>query len=55
MARIRIGISGWRYKPRRGTFYPTELQKRAELQYASRILSTIEINGSFYALQRPVS
>jgi uncharacterized protein YecE (DUF72 family) len=55
MARIRIGISGWRYKPWRGVFYPTELPQRAELHYASRIVSTIEINGSFYSLQRPES
>jgi uncharacterized protein YecE (DUF72 family) len=55
MARIRIGISGWRYKPWRGVFYPTELPQRAELHYASRMMSTIEINGSFYSLQRPES
>jgi uncharacterized protein YecE (DUF72 family) len=55
MASIRIGISGWRYEPWRGVFYPPELPQRAELQYASRVLSTIEINGSFYSLQRPES
>jgi uncharacterized protein YecE (DUF72 family) len=53
--RIRIGISGWRYKPWRGNFYPKNLPQREELHYASRILSSIEINGSFYALQRPRS
>ncbi|HEY0859078.1 MAG TPA: DUF72 domain-containing protein [Albitalea sp.] len=51
--RIRIGISGWRYEPWRGVFYPDKLPQRKELQYASRMLPTIEINGSFYSLQRP--
>jgi len=55
MAAIRIGISGWRYKPWRGTFYPRGLPQHAELRYAASILSTIEINGSFYSLQRPQS
>jgi uncharacterized protein YecE (DUF72 family) len=54
-ARIRIGISGWRYPPWRGTFYPKSLPQHAELHYASRILPVIEINGSFYSLQRPSS
>jgi uncharacterized protein YecE (DUF72 family) len=52
-ARIRIGISGWRYTPWRGVFYPQSLPQRLELAYASRLLPTIEINGSFYSLQRP--
>jgi uncharacterized protein YecE (DUF72 family) len=51
--RIRIGISGWRYTPWRGVFYPESLPQRLELAYASRLLQTIEINGSFYSLQRP--
>lgn len=50
---IRIGISGWRYPPWRGTFYPPGLPQRRELEYASRQVATIEINGSFYSLQRP--
>src|SRR5690349_22227877 len=50
---IRIGISGWRYPPWRGTFYPNGLPQRRELEYASRHVATIEINGSFYSLQRP--
>jgi uncharacterized protein YecE (DUF72 family) len=50
---IRIGISGWRYEPWRGAFYPADLVQDDELAYASRKLSTIEINGSFYSLQRP--
>jgi uncharacterized protein YecE (DUF72 family) len=50
---VRIGISGWRYEPWRGVFYPTDLPQRDELRFASRSFSTIEINGSFYSLQRP--
>jgi uncharacterized protein YecE (DUF72 family) len=50
---IRIGISGWVYAPWRGVFYPPGLPKTAELGYASRKFSTVEINGSFYSLQRP--
>ncbi|WP_407352434.1 DUF72 domain-containing protein [Luteimonas sp. R10] len=53
--RVRIGISGWRYKPWRGVFYPGGLVQRRELEYASRTFSTIEINGTFYSLQRPES
>lgn len=55
MAKARIGISGWRYAPWRGTFYPKELVQREELDYASRHVSSIEINGSFYALQSAAS
>ncbi|MCC2959776.1 DUF72 domain-containing protein [Massilia sp. IC2-278] len=52
---IFIGISGWRYVPWRGVFYPKGLAQARELDYASRQLPTIEINGSFYSLQRPES
>lgn len=52
---VRIGVSGWRYAPWRGAFYPAGLPQRLELRYASSILHTIEINGSFYSLQRPGS
>lgn len=55
MARIRIGISGWRYTPWRGPFYPSDLPQKDELRYAASIFPTIEINGSFYSLQRPES
>src|SRR5688500_6623373 len=55
MARIRIGISGWRYAPWRGVFYPRNLPQRCELNFAARALPTIEINGSFYSLQTPAS
>src|SRR5438094_853608 len=53
MPQLRIGISGWRYDPWRGTFYPDELVQRRELEFASGKLNSIEINGSFYSLQRP--
>ena len=52
---IRIGISGWRYAPWRKVFYPETLIQKHELAFASRALPTIELNGSFYALQRPSS
>jgi uncharacterized protein YecE (DUF72 family) len=52
---IRIGISGWRYEPWRGVFYPKDLAQRRELEFASRAFPTIEINGSFYSLQHPDS
>ncbi len=50
---VRVGISGWRYEPWRGVFYPEALAQRLELDYASRMFRTIEINGSFYSLQSP--
>lgn len=50
---IRVGISGWRYAPWRGSFYPKGLVQKKELHYASRTVNSIEINGSFYALQTP--
>ena len=55
MAETRIGISGWRYAPWRGRFYPKGLTQARELEYAAGRLNSIEINGSFYALQRPES
>jgi uncharacterized protein YecE (DUF72 family) len=51
--KIRIGISGWTYAPWRGAFYPRGLLQKKELAYASRQFSSIEINGTFYGLQRP--
>jgi len=50
---VRIGISGWTYAPWRGNFYPPGLLQADELSYASRQVDTIEINGTFYGLQRP--
>jgi uncharacterized protein YecE (DUF72 family) len=55
MVTVRVGISGWTYPPWRGVFYPPRLAQRSELSYAARRLTSIEINGSFYALQRPSS
>jgi uncharacterized protein YecE (DUF72 family) len=52
---LRVGISGWRYPGWRGKFYPKGLPQRRELDYTSRILNSVEINGSFYSLQRPSS
>jgi uncharacterized protein YecE (DUF72 family) len=53
--RVRVGISGWRYPAWRGDFYPKGLAQRRELEYAAEHLTSIEINGSFYSLQRPTS
>ena len=52
---IRIGVSGWRYPPWRGAFYPDGLRQADELTYTSQKLPTVEINGSFYSLQTPAS
>jgi uncharacterized protein YecE (DUF72 family) len=52
---IRIGISGWTYPPWRGVFYPKGLPQREELAYAARHFGAIEVNGTFYSLQRPES
>ena len=51
--KVRIGISGWRYAPWRGVFYPPKLAHKRELAYAAGVFPTIEINGTFYSLQRP--
>jgi uncharacterized protein YecE (DUF72 family) len=51
--RIRVGLSGWQYDAWRGDFYPERLAKRSWLEYAAAQFPTIELNGSFYALQRP--
>lgn len=55
MADIRIGISGWTYAPWRGTFFPPGLGQKRELAYAASHVRSIEINGTFYSLQRPSS
>jgi uncharacterized protein YecE (DUF72 family) len=52
-ASVRVGIGGWTFAPWRGTFYPDTLVQRLELEYASRRLTTIEINGTFYRAQKP--
>ncbi len=51
--RIRAGIGGWNYEPWRGTFYPQGTPQTRELEYASRHVTAIEINGTFYRLQKP--
>jgi len=55
MGPIRIGVGGWTYEPWRGTFYPKGLPQKDELNYASRQLGSIEINGTFYGSQKPAS
>lgn len=50
---VRIGISGWRYAGWRGVFYPPKLAQKKELAFAAAAFPTIELNGSFYSLQRP--
>ncbi|MBB6097896.1 uncharacterized protein YecE (DUF72 family) [Deinobacterium chartae] len=52
---VRIGTSGWSYRHWRGRFYPAGLPQRQELAYAARRLGSLEVNGSFYALQTPDS
>ncbi|MYZ48722.1 DUF72 domain-containing protein [Propylenella binzhouense] len=52
-ARIRVGIGGWNFGPWRGTFYPKGLPARRELEFASRNLTSIEVNGTFYRSQAP--
>jgi uncharacterized protein YecE (DUF72 family) len=52
---IRIGVSGWRYAGWRGDFYPTGLRQEDELTHVGERMTSVEINGSFYSLQRPTS
>ncbi|MES2562183.1 MAG: DUF72 domain-containing protein, partial [Pseudomonadota bacterium] len=53
--RVRVGIGGWTYAPWRKTFYPKGLTQARELEYASRQVTAIEINGTFYRTQKPES
>jgi uncharacterized protein YecE (DUF72 family) len=55
MPDVRIGLSGWRYREWRGPFYPPGLRQADELAYAAAHFRSLEINGSFYSLQRPSS
>ncbi len=55
MTERRIGISGWTYANWRGDFYPKGLVQKRELEHASRRMNSVEINGTFYSLQRPSS
>src|SRR3546814_463519 len=52
---IRIGIGGWTYEPWRGRFYPQGLVQKKELEFASRAVTAIEINGTYYGRQKPES
>ena len=52
---IRVGIGGWNYEPWRETFYPKDLAKDKELEYAAKRLTTIEINATFYRTQSAAS
>lgn len=52
---VRIGISGWTYEPWRGVFYPERLPQKEELRFAAGKFPSIEINGTFYSLQKPAS
>jgi uncharacterized protein YecE (DUF72 family) len=54
-ARIRVGIGGWVFPPWRGVFYPPGLPQARELAHASRQVTAIEINGTFYGSQKPTS
>jgi uncharacterized protein YecE (DUF72 family) len=54
-ARIRVGIGGWTYAPWRNNFYPAKLTQKRELEYASRQLRAIEINGTYYSPQKPAT
>ena len=53
--RIRAGVGGWTFEPWRGVFYPKGLKQAEELAYASRRLSVIEINSTYYSTQKPES
>ncbi|MDP8993870.1 MAG: DUF72 domain-containing protein [Pseudomonadota bacterium] len=50
---VRVGIGGWDYEPWRGSFYPAGLPRAKQLEYAARRVSAIEINATFYKLQKP--
>ena len=52
---IRIGIGGWTYEPWRGTFYPEKWPQKRELEFASRAVTAIEINGTYYSSFKPAS
>lgn len=53
--KIRIGVGGWTFEPWRGPFYPDKHPQKRELEYASRQLTSIEINGTYYGSQKPES
>jgi len=53
--KIFVGIGGWTFEPWRGVFYPEDLTHKRELEYASRQLTSIEINGTYYSSFKPAS
>jgi uncharacterized protein YecE (DUF72 family) len=53
--RIHVGVGGWTFEPWRGEFYPKGHPQKRELEYASRKLTSIEINGTYYGSQKPES
>jgi len=53
--RIHVGVGGWTYEPWRGVFYPQGLTQKRELEFASRALTSIEINGTYYSTFKPDS
>ena len=55
MGQIRIGTSGWRYPEWRGDYYPTGLPQRSELAFLAGRVNSMELNGTFYSLQRPAA
>jgi uncharacterized protein YecE (DUF72 family) len=54
-ATIRVGIGGWTFEPWRGVFYPPGLTQKRELEFASRAVTSIEINGTYYSTFKPDS
>jgi len=54
-SRIRVGIGGWTYAPWRNNFYPPRLAQRRELEHASRQVTSIEVNGTYYGAQKPAT
>lgn len=52
---IRTGIGGWTFDPWEGTFYPEKLAKKKQLEFASRQLTAIEVNGTYYSSQKPAT
>ena len=54
-ARIHVGMGGWVFEPWRGVFYPEGLKQKDELRYASRHVTAIEINSTYYSSQKPAT
>ncbi|WP_442968694.1 DUF72 domain-containing protein, partial [Ramlibacter sp.] len=55
MNRIHVGVGGWTFAPWRDNFYPAGLAHAKELQYASRQLTAVEVNGTFYSTFKPAT